>query len=128
MLDPLRRGWYLKVAAEHRDAQRQPSEVVVAGAVLAGLRVDRLDHTGVGRHAVPDLRRRGVQGDSSLEAVRRPCEALLDVSGRILRRQLAWREARTGRRRFGQAVDPERPPVLAATIPSDQIPAAASVD
>ena len=69
-----------------------------------------------------------VQGDQRLEPVRRPGDALLDVGGRILRRQPAPHEAHAGRRRFGQAVDAEGPPVVAAAIPRDEIPAAAMVD
>ena len=74
----------LEVDAEHRDAQRQPSEVVVAGPVLAGVRVDRLDRAPVGRDAARDLLRGGVQRDSRLESVRRPGDALLDERGRSL--------------------------------------------
>ena len=59
MLDQLRRLVHLEVDTEHRDAQRQPPEVVVAGAVLAGVRVDRLDSAPVSGHTARDLFRGG---------------------------------------------------------------------
>jgi hypothetical protein len=39
----------IEVDAEHRDSQREPIEVVVPGAVLASLRVERLDRSPLGR-------------------------------------------------------------------------------
>ena len=75
-----------------------------------------------------DLLRRSVQSDERFESVRRARDALLDVSTRIFGRQPARHEAHAGRRRFGKTVDAEGPPVIAAAIPSDEIPAAAVVD
>jgi hypothetical protein len=134
MLDQLGRLVHLEVDFEVHDAQRQPSEVVVVvvvvvvGPVLAGVRVYRLDRAPVARYAAGDVLRGGVQRDQRLESVWRPGNALLDLRGRIFRRQPARDETPAGRRWFSQAVDAECAPVLAATIPGDQIPAATMVD
>ena len=71
MLDQLGRLVHLEVDAEHRDAPGEPSEVIVAGPVGAGVRVDRLDRSPVGRDAARELLRGDVQGDDRLESVRR---------------------------------------------------------
>src|SRR5207302_4120673 len=81
-----------------------------------------------GRDVARHLLRRGVQRDDCFVAARRRGDALLDVCGRVLRRQRAGREAHASRRWPGQAVDAKRAPVLATTIPGDEIPAAAMVD
>src|SRR5919202_2549136 len=128
MLDELGRLVHLEVDPEHRDPQRQPSEVVVARPVLASLRVDRLDRAPVGRDSPRDLLGGGVQPDHRLEAVRRPGDALLHVGGRVFGRQLARREADTGRGGSLYAVDAEGAPVVAGTVPGDEVPPAAVVD
>src|SRR5215211_4322030 len=127
MLDELGRLVHVEVDAEHRDAQSQPSEVVVAGPVLAGVLVYRLDCAPVGRDASRDLVRGSVQCQPRLEASGRSSDALLDVRGGIARRQASRRETHARRGRFRQAIDTEGPPVVTATIPGDEIPAAAAI-
>jgi len=68
-------------------------KIVVAGPVLASARVYGFDCAPVHRDTAPDLRRRGMQRDPSLEPVPRAADALLDVRGGILRRQRPRREA-----------------------------------
>jgi hypothetical protein len=101
---------------------------VVAGTVLAAVRIDRLERSPVGRYAARHLIRGRVHGDARVEAARGAGDAALDVGGRVLRRQLARREPRPGRRRPVEPVDAECPPVVAAAIPCHEIPATPQVD
>src|SRR4051812_19473453 len=128
MLGELGRLVDLEVDAEHRDPQREPGDVVVAGTELAAARVSRLDRPPVRRDAGGDPVGGGVQGDSGLVAVRRARDLLLDVGGRIRGRQGARCEPGAARRRTREAVDAEDAPVLATTVPGDEVPAAAEVD
>ena len=104
------------------------SEVVVGDPVLAALLVDRRRALRQVRQPALELVGRGVHGDARLVAAGGAREALLDVGGGVLGRQRARREAHAGRRGPLEPVDAERPPVLAAAVPGDQVPAAAAVD
>jgi hypothetical protein len=61
-------------------------------------------------------------------AVRRSDDALLDECGRIVGWQRASRKAHAGGGGPGQAIDAEGAPVLAPTVPGDEIPAPPAVD
>src|SRR5436305_4974334 len=69
-----------------------------------------------------------MERDLRLEAVRRGTDALLDVRGRVLRRQGRLGEAATRRRRAGEAIQAKRAPARATAVPRDQVPAASAVD
>src|SRR5207245_6184858 len=101
-------------------------EVVVARSVLARVGVYRLDRAPVCRNA--QRVRRGADGDDGLETVGGGFDALLHVRRRIPGWERARREADSGGSRSGQAVDAKGPPVLAASIPRDQVPAAAALE
>src|SRR6478672_8239694 len=98
-------GWLvdLEVGREHRDAHRQPAQVVVAGAQLAAVVVDRRDRAP--RRV--DVRGGRVDGDPRLVAVGHPADALLHVRRRVADRELALREPNAHRRRLRDAVDAE---------------------
>ena len=103
----------LEVDAEHRDPQREPTEVVVAGSKLAAARVSFLDRPPVRGDAAGDLVGGSVERDSGLVAVRRPSEAPLHVGGRVGGRKRARREPGAARRRTREPIDAEGAPVLA---------------
>ena len=86
------------------------------------------DRAPVARDAAGDLVGRRVQRQPCLVSVGRAADALLDVGGGVLGGQPARREAGPHRRRPFEAVDPERPPVPAALVPGDEVPAPAVVD
>src|SRR5438128_2729066 len=126
MLDQL--GWlvHLEVGPEHRDAQRQPREIVIARPVLARVSVYRLDRAPVSANA--HRLRRGAESDHRLEAVGGSCDALLYICGCIFGGKRARREPHPGRRRSGQAVDAKGSPVLPVSVPRDEVPAATVVE
>ena len=128
VLRELRRFVERAVDAEHRDPHRQPRELIVTRPELAAVRVDRGDRAPVGRDAArrSPRPRRGPSRALRSGSVRR--DALLDVDGRVLRRQLRGTKRTPAWLGFGQAVETERPPVLAIAVPGDEVPTASEVD
>src|SRR5918994_1730354 len=118
VLGELGRLVQLEVDAEHRNPHGEPAEVVVAGPVLAAVRVDRLDRAPMRGHPPRDLVGGGVHGEARLEAVRRLGDALPHIRRRVPRRQSPWRESHGRRGRILQPVEPERAPILGAGGPT----------
>src|SRR6202030_1404729 len=114
--------------ADRRDARREPAEVVVAGAIFAALRADRLERAATLGHAPADRRNWRVEDDDRFVAVGRRGDARLHERRRVLRGQRARFEAYARRRRPREPVDAERAPVLAPAVPRDEVPAAPVVE
>lgn len=127
-VEELRRLVDVEVGIEHGDAKREPVEVVVAGAVLASLAIDRLDAPPGDGDAPAHRLGRGVDRHPRLVPVGRRGDALRDVRRGVLRGRLARSEARTSRGRPRQAIDPKGPPVAATAVPGQEVPPPAEVD
>ena len=102
-VDQLDRLVDLEVHAEHHDPQREPVEVDVPGAVLAGPLVDRLELAPTRRQPLPQGRRRRVQRHPRLVGLRRRGDAVGDEARRVLRRQLPAPMANPGGGRAARA-------------------------
>ena len=92
VLDQFGRLVDLEVHTQHRDAQREPVEVVVAGSVLTRLVVHGDDGSPLGAESLPDGVGRGVERDPRLVASRRGGDALRHVRRGVLRWEVARRE------------------------------------
>ncbi|KUN92866.1 hypothetical protein AQJ67_39910 [Streptomyces caeruleatus] len=101
----------------HVEASGAGAQQTAAGTVCLQLPVRRRDVLG-------GLLQGHQQPDDGMRGVRARGDAPGDVGGEVLGGRCARGEARAVRRPGGDAVDAERPPVLAVEVPGDQVPAA----
>ena len=119
VLAQLLRLVHLEVDAEHREPpQREPVEVVVGRAILAGMVVDGLEPSPLRGHP-PAERSIGACRVTRLVAAWRGGQALRHVRRAVFGRQHPSVEAHAGGRWTGEAVDPEGSPASAAGVPGD---------
>ena len=110
----MRNASQLRSSSPVRKRQRRPSSALDGAPVRGDAAGDRVE--------------RRVQRDHRLEAVRGVGDALGHVGAGVLRRQCALREAHARGGRPREAIEPERAPVLAPSVPRDQVPAPTVVD